>query len=122
PGGRVTLVGMPGPERIDLAPLWQREIELVGAYAYGSENPRGPGGVPGDARGPGGVPRDARGPGGVPRDDRRRRVRTFDLAFDLVADAGLGRLVSARYPLERYREAIGHASTPGGRGAVHIVL
>jgi hypothetical protein len=39
-----------------------------------------------------------------------------------VADADLGRLVSARYPLERYREAIEHASTAGRRGAVKIVF
>lgn len=93
PGGRVTLIGMPGPERIDLAPLWQREIELVGAYAYGVEDPGGTG-----------------------------PVRTFDLAFDLVASADLGRLVTARYPLERYREAIEHASAAGARGAVKIVF
>ena len=94
PGGRVTLVGMPGPERVDLAPLWQREIELVGAYAYGTERTNGNG----------------------------TGVRTFDLAFDLVASADLGRLVSARYPLERYREAIEHAESAGRRGAVKIVF
>jgi threonine dehydrogenase-like Zn-dependent dehydrogenase len=92
PGGRITLVGMPAPERIDLTALWQREIELVGAYAYGSEAVNG------------------------------GQIRTFDLAFDLVADAELGRLVSARYPLERYREAIEHASSAGSRGAVKIVF
>jgi threonine dehydrogenase-like Zn-dependent dehydrogenase len=93
PGGRVVLVGMPGPERLDLAPLWQREIELVGAYAYGTEAlPDG------------------------------RAARTFDLAFELAASADLGRLVSARYPLERYREAIEHAATAGSRGAVKIVF
>jgi threonine dehydrogenase-like Zn-dependent dehydrogenase len=93
PGGRVVLVGMPGPERLDLAPLWQREIELVGAYAYGAEQ---------------------LADGQV--------ARTFDLAFELVAGAELGRLVSARYPLERYREAIEHAATAGSRGAVKIVF
>jgi threonine dehydrogenase-like Zn-dependent dehydrogenase len=93
PGGRVVLVGMPGPERLDLAALWQRELELVGAYAYGTEEL-------------------ADG----------RRMRTFDLAFELVSAAGLGRLVSARYPLERYREAIEHAATAGSRGAVKIVF
>ena len=103
PGGRVTLVGMPAPERIDLTPLWQREIELVGAYAYGTEE------IGGSLNGNG---QPAHG----------RRVRTFDLAFELVAGARLGRLVSARYPLERYREAIEHASTAGPRGAVKIVF
>jgi len=72
PGGRVLLVGMPGVVRVDLAPLWQREIELRGAYAYGTEErPEGP-------------------------------RSTFQLALELVREARLGRLVSARYPLESY--------------------
>jgi threonine dehydrogenase-like Zn-dependent dehydrogenase len=94
PGGRVTLVGMPGVERVDLAPLWQREIELVGAYAYGTET----------------HPRTG------------SRVGTFSLAFELVEAAGLDQLVSARYPLERYREAIEHAASAGRRGATKIVF
>ena len=48
--------------------------------------------------------------------------RTFDLAFDLVAEAGLARLVSATYPLDRYREAIDHAANAGSRGAVKVVF
>ncbi|HVE45424.1 MAG TPA: zinc-binding dehydrogenase [Acidimicrobiales bacterium] len=34
PRGTVVLVGMPGPVNVDLTPLWQREIRLVGSYAY----------------------------------------------------------------------------------------
>jgi threonine dehydrogenase-like Zn-dependent dehydrogenase len=49
-------------------------------------------------------------------------ARTFDLAFELVVDAGLGRLVSAAYPLDRYREAIDHAANAGSRGAVKVVF
>jgi len=86
------LVGMPGLVRLDLAPLWQREIELRGAYAYGSEDrPEGP-------------------------------RSTFQLAFELVREARLERLVSARYPLERYEDAIAHAAAAGRRGAVKIVF
>jgi threonine dehydrogenase-like Zn-dependent dehydrogenase len=92
PGGRIVLVGMPGLVRLDLAPLWQREIELRGAYAYGSEDrPEGP-------------------------------RSTFQLAFELVREARLERLVSARYPLERYEDAIAHAAAAGRRGAVKIVF
>ncbi|HLN05988.1 MAG TPA: zinc-binding dehydrogenase [Acidimicrobiales bacterium] len=92
PGGTIVLVGMPGVVKIDLAPLWQREIELRGAYAYGvEERPDGP-------------------------------RSTFDLAFDLVRDARLERLVSARYPLERYEDAVAHAAAAGRRGAVKIVF
>jgi threonine dehydrogenase-like Zn-dependent dehydrogenase len=35
--GRVVLVGLPAPARVDLAPVWHRELELVGAYTYGTE-------------------------------------------------------------------------------------
>jgi threonine dehydrogenase-like Zn-dependent dehydrogenase len=48
--------------------------------------------------------------------------RTFDLAFDLVRDARLERLVSVAYPLDRYREAIDHAANAGSRGAVKVVF
>ncbi len=93
PRGRVVLVGMPGRVSIDLAPLWHRELTVVGAYAYGTEHSP---------------------TGGTPR--------TFDLAIGLVASAGLGSLVSAAYPLERYEEAIGHAGAAGRRGAVKVVF
>jgi threonine dehydrogenase-like Zn-dependent dehydrogenase len=89
PRGRVVLVGMPGHVSIDLTPLWQREVSVVGAYAYGAE---------------------------------RSGRRTFDLAMDLVHDAGLERLVSALYPLDRYVEAIEHAASAGRRGAVKIAF
>jgi threonine dehydrogenase-like Zn-dependent dehydrogenase len=55
---------------------------------------------------------------GVEEDGRR----TFDLAFELVAEAGLGRLVSAAYTLDRYRDAIDHAANAGSRGAVKVVF
>ncbi len=40
PRGRVVLVGMPGKVSVDLAPLWHRELTLVGAYAYGTRTGR----------------------------------------------------------------------------------
>jgi threonine dehydrogenase-like Zn-dependent dehydrogenase len=46
----------------------------------------------------------------------------FEAAVDLVAQADLGRLVSATYPLARYAEAIEHAATAGRRGAVKIAF
>ena len=30
-------VGMPGDERVDWAAIWQRELTVTGAYAYGVE-------------------------------------------------------------------------------------
>lgn len=93
PKGRITLVGMPGHVHVDLTGLWQREIQLAGAYAYGIET--------------------------LPDGSRRR---TFDLAFELVGAADLGRLVTAVYPLDRYDDAIAHAASAGGRGAVRIAF
>ena len=95
PRGRVVLVGMPATVSIDLAPLWHRELTLVGAYAYGTETSSVP---------------------GAPE------RRTFELAIDLVGAAGLGRLVSALYPLERYEEALAHAGSAGRRGAVKVAF
>jgi threonine dehydrogenase-like Zn-dependent dehydrogenase len=92
PRGRVVLVGMPGKVSIDLASLWHREVSLVGAYAYGTER----------------AGTSAR--------------RTFDIAMEVVAAAHLGRLVSARYPLERFEEAVAHAGSAGRRGSVKVVF
>ena len=93
PKGRITMVGMPGQVSVDLTGLWQREITLAGAYAYGTET--------------------------LPSGQRRR---TFDLAFELVEAADLGRLVSATYPLSQFETAISHAATAGARGAVRIAF
>ncbi|MHB8294863.1 MAG: zinc-dependent alcohol dehydrogenase [Acidimicrobiales bacterium] len=93
PGGTICLAGMPTPARVDLTPLWHREVSLVGSYAYGTEHPEG----------------------GEP-------ASTFDLALALTGHARLGRLVSARYPLERFADALAHAAGAGRRGAVKIVF
>jgi threonine dehydrogenase-like Zn-dependent dehydrogenase len=97
PGGRIVLVGMPATVRVDLAPLWQREIELVGAYAYGTEHLAHHGADP------------------VSRS-------TFALAIEMATAHDLGSLVSAHYPLDRYEEAVRHAADAGRRGAVKIVF
>jgi hypothetical protein len=31
---------MPGEEKVDWAPIWQRELTVMGAYAYGAEAQR----------------------------------------------------------------------------------
>ena len=103
PGGTVVLSGMPGTVLLDLTPLWQRQVSLRGSYAYGTEEAGHGDGDPG-----------ALGSEG-PR-------RTFDLAFDLVAEVRLERLVSVSYPLDRYRDAIDHAANAGRRGAHKVVF
>ncbi len=47
---------------------------------------------------------------------------TFEMAFELVTEARLERLVTATYPLDRYREAIEHAANAGRRGAVKVAF
>jgi threonine dehydrogenase-like Zn-dependent dehydrogenase len=37
PGGTIVLLGMPGHVGVDLTGLWQREVRLIGTYAYGPE-------------------------------------------------------------------------------------
>jgi len=46
----------------------------------------------------------------------------FAKAFELVQDAGLERLVSSLYTLDRWREAIEHAADAGRRGAVKVAF
>jgi threonine dehydrogenase-like Zn-dependent dehydrogenase len=96
PKGRIAMVGMPGKVEVDLTGLWQRELRLFGAYAYGTEQVNHHGVV--------------------------ETRRTFDLAFDLVESADLGRLVSATYPLARFADAVAHAADAGRRGAVKIAF
>ena len=92
PGGRVVLVGMPAKASLDLAPLWHREIELVGAYAYGTETV-----------------------------DSESEV-TFALAIEMAGALQTGQLVSAAYSLDRFEEALAHAGAAGPRGAIKIVF
>ena len=93
PRGSVVLCGMPGPSRIDLAPVWHREIALLGAYTYGTEHL-----ADGTA------------------------VHTFDMAFELVRSEGLEELVSAAYRLKEYPMAVRHADQAGRRGSSKVVF
>lgn len=93
PRGRVVMVGMPGKVDIDLTALWHRETELVGAYTYGTDV----------------------WPDGT-------EISSFKRAKELAGKAKLGRLVSAKYPLSRYKDAIAHAANAGQRGAIKVVF
>jgi threonine dehydrogenase-like Zn-dependent dehydrogenase len=90
-GGRVVLTGMPAAGA-DLSPVWFRELEVVGAYATGTEVTES----------------------GV--------ASTFDLAMELAADAPLEGMVGAVYPLARWREALDHALASGRLGTVKVVF
>jgi threonine dehydrogenase-like Zn-dependent dehydrogenase len=93
PRGRVVMVGMPGKVSVDLTSLWHRETELAGAYTYGTDV----------------------WPDGT-------SASSFIRAIELAEKVDLGRLVSAKYPLNRYKDAISHAAQAGQRGAVKVVF
>ena len=90
-GGRVVLAGMPAGAA-DLAPVWFRELELVGAYATGTEMTES-------------------GP-----------ASSFDLAMDLAMDAPLEGMVGGEYPLSRWREALDHAFAAGRLGTIKVAF
>ena len=108
PGGKVVLAGMPSISRVDLAPLWHREIELVGSYAYGSE--------PASE-----ALLDLLNRSLVAVDDSGR-FRTFDLAIALSEQLSLGSLVTHTFSLDNYEEAINLAAQAGARGAIKVAF
>ena len=93
PRGRVVLLGMPGQVDIDLTALWHRETELIGTYTYGTEQT----------------------PDG-------RRTTSFALAMELAGKVPFDKMLSATYPLDRYRDALEHAASAGSRGAVKVAF
>ncbi|HVL98180.1 MAG TPA: alcohol dehydrogenase catalytic domain-containing protein [Egibacteraceae bacterium] len=105
-GGRVVLAGLP-TARADLTPVWFRELELVGAYATG--------GTSGHAHTPEHEPAATTG-------EAPGRGSDFAAAMTLAAEAPLEGVVSATYPLQRWREAIDHAFAAGRLGALKIAF
>lgn len=93
PRGRIVLMGMPAEVRLDLTALWHREVELKGAYTYGTEQM----------------------PDGT-------TARTFDLAVDTADHYQAERLLSATYRLDDHVDAIAHAAAAGRRGAVKVAF
>lgn len=98
PRGRLVVCGMPGVGLLDMSPLWHREIELCGAYAYGKELEYSK------------------------EQNLSEPLHTFDLAFDLVREAKLEKLISATYPLKDYKQAITNAFEAGKRGDSKIAF
>ncbi len=106
PRGKLVLVGMPSKGKIDLTFLWQRQIQMHGAYTYGIEQV--PPGHENSAV--------AKGEAGF------STSTTFKLAIEMSSKMGLGRLHSATYSLEHYEEALLHAGQAGSRGAIKIAF
>jgi threonine dehydrogenase-like Zn-dependent dehydrogenase len=92
-GGRVVMSGMPSGS-VDLAPVWFRELDLVGSYASDSGDDTTPHPTP-----------------------------DFAEAVALAAEATpLAGYVDAVYPLSRWREALGHATAAGRLGTVKVAF
>ena len=79
--------------KIDLTPLWHRETVLVGASTYGTDE-----WIDGSTH------------------------TSFSRAIELAGAVDIGALVSAKYPLHRYKDAIRHAAEAGSRGGVKVVF
>lgn len=95
PGGKLVLVGAAGQiPSIDLTPIWTKEVELEGTVYYGHEEWRGV------------------------------RRRTFDLTRELLEGTArpYGSLVTHRFPLDRYADAIGVNLDRRGTKSVKAVL
>ena len=96
-GGTVVLVGQrPSALSVDLTPIWYREVNLIGAWAHGTENAQGVRSSSALGQSHGG------------------REATFQLAARLMRERLLTpeRLVTHRFPLREVRRAIetAHAS------------
>ncbi|HLQ61461.1 MAG TPA: zinc-binding dehydrogenase, partial [Candidatus Acidoferrales bacterium] len=91
-GGTVVAVGMPGEEKVDWAPIWQRELTVLGAYAYGLEKVG------------------------------KKTRRTFELALEAAPELHLERLTGPLFTLGEYREAIEYALAAGRLGAVKVAF
>jgi threonine dehydrogenase-like Zn-dependent dehydrogenase len=90
-GGRVVLAGLP-PPGVDLSPAWFRELEVVGAYAAGTEEMDG------------------------------AHRSSFDMAIELAAEVDLDGILGATYSLARWREAIDHAMSAGRLGTPKVAF
>lgn len=93
--GSVILVGMPAiPKNVDWTSIWHKELRVIGSYTYGLET------------------------------HQNRQLRTFELAMQLLQKMGqdLKPLISAKFPLRSYKEAIQTALHTGKSRAVKVVF
>lgn len=109
PRGKVVAVGMPATITSDLASLWHREIEILGSYAYGTEE----------------LSEDLAAAIGLdPGKDSsgELRARTFELAILLGSQIDLAPLVTHLYSIEDYVAALRRAVASGSEDAVKVAF
>lgn len=94
--GTVVALGMPSDAKTDLTPLWHQQVRLIGSYAYGLEH--------------------------SPDGD----LKTFRMALRLMGDvqfrSRIEKLVSHRFPIEKYKDAIVTAGRAGRLGGGKVVF
>ena len=80
------------PKEVDWTPIWLKEISVVGSLTYGAEVFKG------------------------------KRADTFARAIDFLVRrrADLTPVRPRKYPLDRYREALGEAASKKTSGAVKV--
>jgi threonine dehydrogenase-like Zn-dependent dehydrogenase len=96
PRGQITLVGCAGElKKLDLTFVWSREITITGCYVYGAEPALD----------------------GAPH--------TFDVAMRLIAEhpeIRLHDMITHRFTLDQWRDAMGVSLSRGSHGAVKVVF
>lgn len=93
--GKVVLLGLAGiMDGIDWTTVWLNELDIKGSFAYSTEEYQG------------------------------KRTRTFDIAIELmrVGKVDLSPLVTHRFSLEDYRNALGTASNKINETAIKVVF
>jgi threonine dehydrogenase-like Zn-dependent dehydrogenase len=86
---------MPGiPKGVDWTAIWYKELHVLGTYAYGTEDFQG------------------------------ERLRTFELAMRLIGErrVDIAALVTHKFPLLSYRQAIRSALFTGAHRSVKTVF
>lgn len=96
PKAHVVMVGCAGDlPHLDLTFLWARELNVTGCYVYGKEHAM------------------------------EDSPHTFDVAIRLLADKGdypIDQIVTHRFPLEKWREALSVSLQRGSHDAIKVVF
>jgi threonine dehydrogenase-like Zn-dependent dehydrogenase len=106
-GGAVVLLGTRlTPLRVDLTPVWYREVDLLGGWRHGAENAPGGHGMGAFGYGEGG------------------RESTFFVASRLIREQRLTpeRLITHRFPLREFRQALATARERAEHRSIKVLL
>jgi threonine dehydrogenase-like Zn-dependent dehydrogenase len=106
-GGAAVLLGArPTPLSVDLTPIWNREVDLIGAWMHGTENAPG-----------------ASIPSALGR-QRGGRESPFQMAARLIRERKMtpDRLVTHRFPLREVRRALETARAEAENRTIKVML